>query len=786
MRLAAGGRTVRPESTEEGKPERPWRSQDLPIQKLLPEVLEKVTSHPNLVLQAETGAGKTTMVPLAVLDSGKIPGRILVLQPRRIVCIEAAKRMAQMWGENVGFTVGYRIRHDSCCGPNTRLEIITEGILLRMLQNNPTLEGIGAIFFDEFHERNLDCDMSLTLALQTQRKFNPELRLIVMSATLGGLGERLRELMGCPLVYSEGRCFPVEVKHVGNMGELAFQHQALRDHELEYFVADQVVKAVKEHEGDILVFLPGEGEIMYTWAALNNLGYGDGSEPKNLSWQARQIMEEGQADPSNCVEVVPLYGSMSRDDQELALKPREGWRKVLLATPIAESSLTLPGIKVVIDTGLRRTVFTDPNTGITFMRTVPVSAASADQRKGRAGRVSAGFCYRVWNEREQERLQEQDQPELHLGDLCSCVLDLSLASCCSETAIAGLPWVDPPQEKQLKDACALLARIKAIEHLEGEDGRMLDEWQLTDRGRQLSRFPLHPRLAHMILQARHVSKACVIDACHLAALLEDKEILRGGRQKYGCDAQVRLDAFKEALARDRIEVSERKESKLMKDVNSFVKRRASRTSSQLQRLARVEELEEGAGSWGGSVGVLIAWACPELVAEKQTAMSRKQKSDAKWGIVSYRTFSGNECRIQKDALTSSQHIAIAKAQDTKVFLAAEVHRPTLWKYGIDIDRPASHAIHVEAEQENDEEAVEPGAEEISVAQMATIEELCSVDGKQMLKGTGLTTWGDLQKRLRRFTNGELRRINEARSLEAGVPKFRKLDNLMEYLRVQAA
>jgi len=727
------------------------------------------------------------MVPLAVLDSGKIPGRILVLQPRRIVCIEAAKRMAQMWGETVGQTVGYRIRHDNNCGPNTQLEIITEGILLRMLQNNPTLEGIGAIFFDEFHERNLDCDMSLTLALQTQTKYNPELRLVVMSATLGGLGDRLSQLMRCPLVFSEGRCFPVDVNHVGNMGELAFQHQALRDHELECFVAGQVANAIKKHEGDILVFLPGEAEIMYTWAELNNLGYGDGSEPKNLSWQARQIMEEGQADPSKCIDVIPLYGSMSREDQELALQPREGWRKVLLATPIAESSLTLPGIKVVIDTGLRRTVFTDPNTGITFMRTVPVSAASADQRKGRAGRVSPGTCYRVWNEKEQERLQEQDQPELHLGDLCSCVLDLSLANCCSETAIAELPWVDPPQKKQLKEACALLARIKAIEHLEGENGIMLDEWQLTDRGRQLSRFPLHPRLAHMILQARHISKACVIDACHLAALLEDKEILRGGKQKYGCDAQIRLDAFKEALARDLIKVSERKkESKLVADVNSFVKRRVSRTSQQLLRLAKVGELKEDTCSWGGSVGVLIAWACPELLAEKQKAMSKKQKSDARWGIVNYRTHSGNECRIQKDNLTESQHIAIAKAHDTKVFLAAEVHRPTLWKYGIDIERPSEHAIHLEAKPEDDEEIVAARTEEISGAQMATIEELCSVDGKQMLKGTGLTTWDDLQKRLRRFTNGELKRINAARSLETSVPKLRKLDNLMEYLRVQAA
>ncbi|CAK0847650.1 unnamed protein product [Prorocentrum cordatum] len=693
VHLAAGAGAARETSADAAG--RPWRSQDLPIKALLPEVLERVAAHPNLVLQAETGAGKTTMVPLAVLDDGRIRGRILVLQPRRIVCIEAAKRMAQMWGEDVGGTVGYRIRHDSRCGPGTRLEIITEGILLRMLQNNPTLEGIGAIFFDEFHERNLDSDMSLTLALKTQKDFNPELRLIVMSATLGGLGERLRNLLDCPLVFSEGRCFPVEVKHVGSMSELSFNWEALRDHQLEHFVADQVVKSIREHDGDVLVFLPGESEIMYTWAVLNNMGYGDGTIPANIAWQARQIMEEGRADPDNCVEVVPLYGSMGRDDQEQALRHRGGWRKVLLATPIAESSLTLPSIKVVIDTGLRRTVFTDPKTGVTFMKTVPVSAASADQRKGRAGRVSAGTCYRLWNESEHKGLKEQDLPELHLGDLCSAVLELSLAGCCSEASIAELPWVDPPHADQLTDACALLARMKAIESVDGDDGCMRNAWRLTFRGRELSRFPLHPRLSHMILQARQVSRACAIDACHLAALLEDKDILTGSRKRYGADVQIRLDAFKNTLGNgSRLDASS-DQSNVMKDVNMLVMQRASRTSQQLQRVARIEDIEDGPCSWesdGCPAGILIAWACPELLGTRVDATTRKQIAYARRGNTTYRMFSGNEGSLHDDGLRRCEHIAVARAQDNKIFLAAEVKPDMLDEYGIDFANPIHHDV----------------------------------------------------------------------------------------------
>jgi len=662
--------------------ERPWQKQDLPIQKLLPEIVERVAAASNLVLQAETGAGKTTMVPLAVLESGKLSGKILVLQPRRIVAVEAAKRMAELWGEPVGDTVGYRIRHDSNVGPYTQLEVITEGILLRMLQNNPTLEGVGAIFFDEFHERNLDSDMSLTLALNTQRESRPDLRLIVMSATLGGLGERLTDLMDCEKVYSEGRCFPVEVKHVGKMGELSFSTEALKDHALEHFVADQVAYSIMEHEGDILVFLPGEAEIMYTWVVLNNMGYGDGKEPPNMSWQAQQFMDVGAHDLKNCIECVPLYGSMSRDDQDKALRPRSGWRKVLLATPIAESSLTLPGVKVVIDTGLRRTVFIDPKTGISFMRTVPISAASADQRKGRAGRVSAGVCYRVWSESEQNGLQAQDMPELHLGDLCSAVLELSLARACSEQAIADLPWVDPPQTKQLKEACALLSRLKAIEHVQDEDEEQQsqDEWTLTDRGRDLASFPLHPRLAHMIFQARHVSKACAIDACHLAALLSEREILQGGRRKHGTNIQLRLDALKDDKA---------------KNVSQFVKKRVLRVSKQLQKLTKISEMEDGPCSWqsdGCPAGVLVAWACPELVSVKMPLTTKKQMSDKKWGFVSYRTFSGNEGKLQNDELGHNSCIAIATAQDSRVFLAAAINKELLNGYGNDIANPVAHEV----------------------------------------------------------------------------------------------
>lgn len=641
--------------------------------------MEKMRTGVNLVIQAETGAGKTTIVPLALLDEGFINGKIIVVQPRRIVCINAARRLADNWGDKVGQSIGYRIRHESRTSSQTQIEVVTEGILLRMLHGNPSLEGIGCIFFDEFHERNLDSDLSLTLSIAAQRSRNAKLQLVVMSATLGDLGECLTRLMDdCPLVYSSGRSYPVEVFHKGSMGENT-SGEALRNHELEHNVSALANECIEKHEGDILVFLPGEAEIMYTWALCNNYGLGDGVEPDNMPWQAREVLDQRAADPSKFVQVCPLYGSMSREKQDEALAPREGWRKIFLCTPIAESSLTVPGVKVVIDSGLRRIVYTDSKTGIAYMRTIPVSTASADQRKGRAGRVSAGVCYRLWSQAEHDGLRANDIPELQAEDLTRALLDLSVAGYTSEDAIKDLPWVDTPEETKIRDACVLMTRVKGIQPAEDEE----EGWQLTPRGDELGSFPLHPRLGHMLMQASKVSQECLQDACDLAAMLPEKDMfMGGGRKEYGSDMEIRLRALRD----------KDNKIKLRKDIVS----RVLRTSKQLMAAIPFEVVTDPRFDWvgdGAPVSVLLAWAFPELVATKAEPRSKKAKRESDRGVDHYYMHVGCQGKLyNRDPLGEYKYIAVSKIADDKIWFGAPASTSKFKKYGIDIENPLSHEI----------------------------------------------------------------------------------------------
>ncbi|WP_422508166.1 ATP-dependent helicase HrpB [Stenotrophomonas sp. GZD-301] len=444
-----------------------------PIAALLPQVLNELEAHTRLVLEAPPGAGKTTQVPLALLDAPWLQGRkIIMLEPRRVAARSAAQFMARQRGEEVGGTVGYRIRFENKVSARTRVEVVTEGILTRMLQDDPMLEGIGAVLFDEFHERHLAADLGLALALDVQAQLREDLRIVVMSATLDG--ERLAQFLDAPRLSSEGRSFPVAISHF----------PARRDEALEAQARRAVEQALAEHPGDVLVFLPGQREIARTQAAL----------------------EQALA---SAVQVLPLHGELPVEQQSRVLQPDpHGQRRVVLATNVAESSVTLPGVRVVIDAGLAREPRYDPNSGFARLDVVSIAQASADQRAGRAGRVAEGWAWRLWP--QSQRLEAQRRPEIAQVELAS--LALELAAWGSD----DLRFVDAPPVGALAAARELLQRLGAIS----------DSGALTAPGRRMLALGTHPRLAAMLLAAGNGEEQAL--ACDLAALVEARDPLRQG------------------------------------------------------------------------------------------------------------------------------------------------------------------------------------------------------------------------------------------------------------------
>jgi ATP-dependent helicase HrpB len=536
---------------------------DLPIVDVLEDIRTTLRQGDELVLEAPPGAGKTTQVPLALLAEPWLQGqRILLLEPRRIAARAAAERMAELLGEKPGETVGYRMRMDSCISQKTRIEVITEGVLIRLLQDDPSLCGIGLVIFDEFHERSLDADLGLALCLEGRKLFSDlrqqPLKILLMSATLDG--SRIAELVNkAPIISSAGRQYPVTLRY----GD-SFRF----DQDIVERVSQTVCDALAQETGSILVFLPGQAEI------------------RRCATQLHRLVDKR-------VVLAPLYGDLSLADQRLAIAPMaDGRRKVVLATSIAESSLTIEGIRVVVDSGLARQSAFDPRTAMSRLQTRRLSRSSATQRAGRAGRLGEGVCYRLWSESQQAELAAHSEAEINQAELSSLMLQLY---CWGVDDPADLSWLDIPPRAACKQAVDLLLLLGAL-HQEGER-RMV-----TAHGKAMAALPLHPRLAHMLLKGRALGWSEL--ACDIAALLADRDIGPRG----SADIVLRLALLNGQRAADR-----QQQGLLM---------RLKKQRQQFSRLLAASAAVAGKVQITADPAVLLAFAYPDRIARQRRQHGR--------------------------------------------------------------------------------------------------------------------------------------------------------------------
>ena len=582
---------------------------DLAIAPLLPEIGAALAAAPRLVLEAPPGAGKTTGVPLALVDADWLAGRtILLLEPRRIATRAAAARMAALRGDALGETVGYRTRLDSRVGPKTRIEVVTEAILTRRIQSDPELAGVGLVIFDEFHERSLVADLGLALTLDTAKALRPDLRVLVMSATLDG--RAIARLLGdARILRAEGRAYPVETRHLpaapaGNPIPA---------------ITSAVRRALEETEGDVLVFLPGEREIRAAERAL-------AATPRTM--------------------VVPLYGALAPEAQDRVFAPAQaGIRKIVLATSIAETSLTIDGIRVVVDPGYAREPRFDPASGLTRLETVRVSQASADQRRGRAGRTAPGVAYRLWREAATKGLAPRAMPEILQADLAPLALELAQWGVSDPATLA---WLDPPPAAAYAEARTLLTELGALDR----DGR------LTAHGRAMARLPLHPRLAHMTIVAQTLGLAS--EAALLAALLSERDILAGPGVARDADVRLRVDALHSTAVPLPSGVS----------IREGTRRSVLAAARQVRSLLRANEPKRAPRS--ETLGLLVALAYPDRIAQSRRGAA-------------FRMANGRGATLSDgDPLAREEWLAIAEVgggdKDARIFLAAPLARADIQEH----------------------------------------------------------------------------------------------------------
>ena len=567
---------------------------ELPVGEVAAEVNAALRQKPRVVVTAPPGAGKSTLLPLTIMTDTP-EGRILLLEPRRLAARQVAQRMADMIGERVGQTVGYTIRFESRVSDRTRIEVVTEGILQRMLVDDPTLDGISVVIFDEFHERSLYSDIAYALTLEAQRLIRPDLKIIIMSATIDT--DYICSRFDAPLIESKGRAYDVEIIRAAESDA----NTCVAD------TAAAIRRALREQSGNILAFLPGQGEIMKCRDLLANL--------------------------SSDIHICTLYGMLPFEEQRHTLAPSPaGTRKIVLSTPIAETSLTIEGIRTVVDSGFYKGMVFDTRSGLSHLETMRISLDMARQRSGRAGRLSEGVCYRLWSNPVELRMKETRVPEIEEADLSSMVLDIAAWG---ESDVFALPWLTPPPRDKVFKARQLLCSLGAVN----------DKGEITPHGRKLARIPCHPRIAQMLTVADdNATKALGAD---IAAILDEKDPIN---DENDCDITTRIILLREARRRD----------------NGGRFGRIIKIAEQYRRL--VSAKEDNTIPDQTAIGTLVALAYPERTALMVT--------DCR-----YRLANGDEVRINaEDALSSKKFLAIASL-GKRIFLAAPVDEAVLRDLG---------------------------------------------------------------------------------------------------------
>ena len=608
---------------------RQWAS--LPASQIAVGVNEALHTNSSLVVTAPPGAGKSTLLPLTILSSLGEGEKILMLEPRRLAARQIAERMAQMLGEQVGETIGYRVRFESRVSKRTRIEVLTEGILTRMIVYDATLDGVSVVIFDEFHERSINSDLALAMTRQAQQIIRPDLKVVIMSATIDT--SNICAALQAPLIESEGRMFPVEL------------HYADKDtdpRDIAAAAASTTIEAYKKYEGDILVFLPGQAEIERCYELLSKSQHFTASPSQPINTSTHQHLTTSTSQPTTTtphhLTIHPLYGNLSPEDQRRAIAPSApGERKIVIATPIAETSITIEGVRVVIDAGLCRQVVFDARTGLSHLETVRISMDMATQRMGRAGRVAEGVCYRLWTKASEHLMAEQRKPEIEEADLAPMLLDTAAFG---ESDAEALPWLTMPPRAGVFKAKELLTALGAID----ENGN------ITSIGKRMTTLPCHPRIARMILATTNLTTSTSHHnntslACDIAALLEEKDPLS---ETGGTNLTLRLSALRTARRK--------------KQLGRW--QRIAKIAAEYRRMAHTDEDNRDPAQT--EVGLLVAYAYPERIAHSTNS------------IGGYRLASGANVQLDAaDQQSAHSWLAVASLYSAtgttgRVFLAAPI------------------------------------------------------------------------------------------------------------------